>query len=327
MMKLSAALCTLIFYCASPFGGGAADKIVVDYGGLSGFQSTVWVAKDLKIFDKYGIDADVLMITGGSRSVATLLSGSTQFATGSATAPLVATARGSDIRVIAASYNKFPYSIVARPDVRSPKDLRGKKIAILNFGGSNDLALQLALREWNMKPGDLTVIIGGDAPTRLGSMMAGRVDATILSPPHLTKAVQSGYRVLADMGDMSANFTQSSLYTKGSTIRENRERAKRFLRAYVEAVHTIKNDRQRTLAVFARRMRIDDPEMLNATYDYFAPRFSFPPRVDLAGVRDTLRFYAEQQNPELKNRAPEEFVDNSLMDELEKEGFFKKLGS
>jgi NitT/TauT family transport system substrate-binding protein len=305
---------------------GAADKIVVDYGGLSGFQSTVWVAEDLKIFDKHGIDADVIMITGGSRSVAALLSGSTQFATGSATAPLVASARGSDVKLIAASYNKFPYGIVARPEFRSPQDLRGRKIAILNFGGSNDLALQLAFREWGIKPGDVTVIIGGNAPTRLASMMAGRVDATVLSPPHLTKAVQAGYRLLADMGDMSANFNQSSLYAKNSYLREDRDRAKRFLRAYVEAVHTIKNDRQRTLAVFAKRMRIDDPEMLNDTYEYFAPRFSFPPRVDLNGVRDTLRFYAEQQNPELKNRAPEEFVDHSLMDELEKEGFFKKLG-
>jgi NitT/TauT family transport system substrate-binding protein len=308
------------------FSAGAADKVVVDYGGLSGFQSTVWVAEDLKIFDKHGIDADVLMITGGSRSVAALLSGSTQFATGSGTAPLVAAARGSDVKLIAASYNKFPYSIIARPEIRSPQDLRGRRIALLNYGGSNDLALQVAFREWNIKPGEVAVIIGGDAPTRLASMMAGRVDATILSPPHLTKAVQAGYRVLADMGEMNANFTQSSLYTKGSYIRENRDRAKRFLRAYAEAVHTIKNDRKRTLAVFAKRMRIDDPEMLNATYDYYAPRFSFPPRVDLSGVRDTLRFYAEHQNPELKNRAPEEFVDHSLMDELEKEGFFKKLG-
>jgi ABC-type nitrate/sulfonate/bicarbonate transport system substrate-binding protein len=171
------------------------------------------------------------------------------------------------------------------------------------------------------------VIIGGDAPTRLAGLMAGSIDATILSPPQLTRAVQAGYRVLADMGDMSANFTQSSLYLKGSSLRENRDRAKRFLRAYAEAVHVIKTDRERTSKVFAKRMRIEEPDILKATYDYFAPRFSFPPRIDMTGVRDTLRFYAEQGNPDLKNRNPEEFVDHSLMDELDKEGFFKKLGS
>jgi NitT/TauT family transport system substrate-binding protein len=304
----------------------AADKLVADYGGHAGFQSAMWIAKDLKIFDKYGLDVEVIMITGSARSVAALMGGSTQFATGSVVGPMAAVTRGSDIKLIAASYNKFPYAFVARPDIRTPNDLRGKKINILNFGGSNDLALQLAFKEWGLKLSDAQVIIGGDAPTRLGSLMAGRTDATILSPPHLTIAVRAGYRMLADMGEMSANFTQSSLYTKGSYLRANRDQAKRFLRAYSEAIHVIKTDRERTIKVFAKRMRVEDPETLKSTYDYFAPRFSLPPRVDLNGVRDTLNFYAEH-NPDFKNRKPEEFIDPSLLDELEKEGFFKKFGS
>ena len=319
---LTSALTLVSMLITSP---QAAEKLVADYGGLSGFQSTVWVAKDLKIFDKHGLDVDVIMINGSARSVAALLGGSTQFATGSATGPIVAAARGADLKVIAASYNKFPYAFIVKPEIRTPKDLRGKRVNILNFGGSNDLALQLALKEWGLKLPDIQVMIGGDAPTRLLSLMTGRTDATILSPPHLTKAVQAGYRVLADMGEMSANFTQSSLYVKGSFLREDRERVKRFVRAYSEAVHAMKNDRERTLKVFAKRMRIDDAETLHSTYDYFAPRFSMPPRVDLSGVQDTIRFYAEH-NPELKNRTAEEFIDHSLLDELEKEGFFKKLG-
>jgi len=87
----------------------------------------------------------------------------------------------------------------------------------------------------------------------------------------------------------------------------------------------IKTDRERTMKVFAHRMRVDDPETVRSTYEYFAPRFSLPPRVNLSGLRDTLNFYAEQ-NADFKNRKPEEFVDHSLLDELEKEGFFKKFG-
>lgn len=302
-----------------------SEKLVADYGGHAGFQSATWVAKDLKIFDKYGLDVEVIMITGAARSVAALLGNSTHFSTGSATGPLAAAVRGSDIKIIAASYNKFPYAFVVKPDIRSPKDLRGKRVNILNYGGSNDLALQLALKEWGMKLSDIQVVIGGDAPTRLGALMAGRMDATILSPPHLTMATKAGYRVLADMGDMSANFTQSSLYVKGSSLKENRDRTKRFVRAYAEAIHRIKTDRDSTMKIFANRMRVDDPETVRTTYEYFAPRFSFPPRVNVEGVRDTLGFYAEQ-NSDFKNRKPEEFIDHSLLDELEKEGFFKKLG-
>jgi NitT/TauT family transport system substrate-binding protein len=265
------------------------------------------------------------MITGSARSVAALLGGSTQFATGSATGPLAAAAKGSDIKILAASYNKFPYAFVVKPDIRTPKDLRGKKINILNYGGSNDLALQLALKEWGMKLADAQIIVGGDAPTRMGSLMSGRTDATILSPPHLTIAVKAGYRVLADMGDMSANFPQSTLNVKGSYMRDNRDLVKRFVRAYAEAIHAIKTQRDRTIKVFANRMRIDDAETVKTTYEYFAPRFSFPPRISMEGVRDTLNFYAEQ-TADFKNRRAEEFVDQTIMDELEKEGFFKKIG-
>jgi NitT/TauT family transport system substrate-binding protein len=326
-MKLARLL--VIFLTTMNWGVYAAErseKLVADYGGHAGFQSATWVAKDLRIFEKYGLDVEVIMITGAARSVAALLGNSTHFSTGSATGPLAAAVRGSDIKIIAASYNKFPYAFVVKPDIRSPKDLRGKRVNILNYGGSNYLALQLAWKEWGMKLPDIQVVIGGDAPTRLGALMAGRMDATILSPPHLTIATKAGYRVLADMGDMSANFTQSSLYVKGSSLKENRDRTKRFVRAYVEAIHRIKTDRESTMKIFANRMRVDDPETVRTTYEYFAPRFSFPPRVNVEGVRDTLSFYAEQ-NADFKNRKPEEFIDHSLLDELEKEGFFKKLGS
>jgi ABC-type nitrate/sulfonate/bicarbonate transport system substrate-binding protein len=303
----------------------AAEKVVADFGGVSGFQSASWVAKDLKLFDKYGLNVDLVMITGGARSVAALLGGSTQFATGSGTAPLQAYARGSDVTILAASYNKFPYAFVVKPDIRSPNDLRGKKIGILNFGGSNDIALQLALKEWGIRQQEVNVMIGGDAPTRLLSLTVGNLDATILSPPHLLMAVKAGYRVLADMGEMRANFSQSTLYVRRGYMRENRDVVKRFVKAYSEAVHVIKTDRERTVNVFAKRMRLDDRQILNETYNYFAPRFSFPPRVDLQGIKDTLDFYAATSS-EMKGRKPEEFVDHSLIDELEKEGFFKGLG-
>src|ERR687892_1209461 len=132
------------FYVGRAVG---ADKIIADYGGHAGFQSATWVAKDLKIFEKHGLDVEVIMITGAARSVAALLGNSTHFSTGSATGPLAAAVRGSDVKIIAASYNKFPYAFVVKPDIRSPKDLRGKRVNILNYGGADNASLPLALEE------------------------------------------------------------------------------------------------------------------------------------------------------------------------------------
>jgi ABC-type nitrate/sulfonate/bicarbonate transport system substrate-binding protein len=116
------------------------------------------------------------------------------------------------------------------------------------------------------------------------------------------------------------------VYVRRGYLRDNRDIAKRFLKAYAEAVHLIKTDRESALKVFSRRMRLEDRKLLDDTYDYYAPRFSFPPRIDLQGSKDTLEFYAET-SPELQGRKPEEFVYNSIIDELEREGFFKALGS
>jgi len=326
-MRVAAFALPFLFSCLTvSFAAPAADKIVADFGGVSGFQSASWVAKDLRLFEKYGLNVDLVMITGGARSVAALLGGSTQFATGSGTAALQADARGSDVVILAASYNKFPYAFVAKPDIRSPKELRGKKIGILNFGGSNDIGLQLALKEWGLKQREVQVIVAGDAPTRLLGLAAGALDVTMLAPPHLNKAIQAGFRLLGDMGDMRAKFSLSTVYVRRGYLRDNRDIVKRFLKAYAEAVHIIKTDRESTLKVFSRRMRLEDRKLLDDTYDYYAPRFSFPPRIDLQGIKDTLEFYAET-SPELRGRKPEEFVDNSIIDELEREGFFKALGS
>src|SRR5258708_40295004 len=111
--------------------------------------------------------------------------------------------------------------------MRNPRELGGEGVNLLTYGGSKDFGLESALKEWGMKLSDVQVIIGGDAPTRMGGLMSGRIDATILSPPHLTIVTKAGYRILADMGDMSANFTQSSLYVKGSSLPDNADRVKR----------------------------------------------------------------------------------------------------
>ena len=101
-------ICSLLFTLCLSTSSSAADKIIGDYGGHAGFQSAMWIGRDLNIFAKHGLDVEIIMITGAARSVAALLGGSTQFSTGSVTGPLAAITRGSDIKILAASYNKFP---------------------------------------------------------------------------------------------------------------------------------------------------------------------------------------------------------------------------
>src|SRR5258706_4724088 len=115
--------------------------------------------------------------------MAALISDSIQFAQGSATAAIPVQLRGGDVVIIAAALNKFPFTLVAQKDIRKPADLIGKKIGVLNFGGSNELAVNLALNEWNIPRQSVTILATGSAPARLSAMSTKGLDAPDLSPP------------------------------------------------------------------------------------------------------------------------------------------------
>ena len=133
-----------------PVAACAQDRVVVSYDGYAGFQGPLWAANDLELFGKHGLKAEMVLITGSTRSMATFVSGSSDFAQGSASAPIPMRLRGGDIVIIAAVLNRFPFSVIAQKEIRKPSDLVGKKIGILNFGGSTDLAITLALKECNI---------------------------------------------------------------------------------------------------------------------------------------------------------------------------------
>jgi ABC-type nitrate/sulfonate/bicarbonate transport system substrate-binding protein len=257
--------------------------------------------------------------------MATLVSGSSDFAQGSASAPIPMRLRGGDIVIIAAALNRFPFSVIAQKEIRKPSDLVGKKIGILNFGGSTDLAITLALKEWNISRQAVTIFASGGAPERLAALSTRAIDATVLSPPETVVAARMGMNILAHLSDLKAAFPQTVITVRRSFLEKNRETAKRFVRAYSEAIHQFKTDKTKGMAVYANRLKQQDSKVIGETYDYFAPKFSFPPRVERDGIRNALELVSARDREAKGEINLEQFIDESLIDELEREGFFKKL--
>ena len=297
---------------------------MVGYDGHAGFQGPIWATKDLGLFDKYGLAGELVLIPGSARGMAALISGSAPFVQGSATAPLAAYARGGDVVVVAAALNKFPFSVVARKEMRSPSDLVGKKIGILNFGGSNDLAVSVAFKEWNIPRNAATILVSGGAPERLAALMTGAIDATVLSPPETVAASRAGLKILANLSDLNASFPQTLIMVRRSFLANKRDLVKRFLRAYSEAIYEFKTNKEKAIKVYANRLKQKDLTILEDTYAFYGPKFSFPPRVDRGGINNALDLV--RQGTEVKGEINlGQFVDESVIDELEREGFFKKL--
>src|SRR3990170_6443656 len=192
----------IFFWMALPGWALAQERYIIAYGGFAGFQVPVWAVKDLGLLTKYGLAGDVVMIPGSTREIQALLGGSLHFAQVDAVTTINAIHQGADLVMISGSLNTFPFSFVAQKEIRKPDDLNGKKIGIVGFGGANELAIVLALKEWNIPRDAVTIIQSGGASQRLVALSAKALDATVLAQPELGEAMRMGMNVLAHMRDM-----------------------------------------------------------------------------------------------------------------------------
>lgn len=310
----------MVLALAVPSIVAAQDKYIVSYGGFSGYQVPIWVTKELGLLEKYKINGELVMMPGSTRQMQALLGGSIHFSQIDATAPVTAYLQGANLVVVAGALNKFPFSIVARPEIRQPADLIGKRIGIVNFGGQNELSVLMALKEWNIPRDAVNIIPAGSSESRLVALTTKGLDATILAPPQTIKAEKLGLRTLVHMSDLKASFPLDTIVMSRAFLTQQRGVAKRFLQAFIEGLHQVMTNKEKTLNVFQKILKVPDRAMMESTYDYYAPKFSLPPRVSRDGLRATAEFVAKKGGADVQK-----ILDESLLDELEREGFFKTL--
>jgi NitT/TauT family transport system substrate-binding protein len=307
-----------------PAGVRAEESYVIAYAGFGGFQSPLWATKDLGLLTKYGFNGDLVLTPGSTRQVQALLSNSVQFAQVDAVTTINAIAQGADLVMISGSLNTFPFSFVAQKEIRKPEDLAGKKIGIVGFGGANELAILLALKEWNVPRQSVTILQAGGASQRLAGLSAKVLDATVLAQPELGEAQRMGMNVLVHMREMkTAAFPMNAMVVRRSFLQQNRDAVKRFQEAYAEATNQLLHNKERATAVLSKWLQQKNPKAIEETYQYIATSFSFPTRIAPQGIRNTLDMVA-QRNPKI-DMNPAKYVDESILDELEKEGFFKRI--
>jgi ABC-type nitrate/sulfonate/bicarbonate transport system substrate-binding protein len=302
-------------------------KITVGYGGELGYQAPIWIAHDLKLFAKHGMTSELVRIAGGARSTAALLSDALQLSQSAGVAPVQANLAGGDLVIIATSTNRPTVSIVGQPKtVKKPQDLIGKKVGLVGLGEMNTFFFFNALERWGIDPKSVTILsIPGTQP-RLAAIIAGAIDATVLAPPFSFEAEKYNLTQLANFAAGTDPFPQSGLVVRKELLRSNRDLVKRMLMAYVEAIHTLKTDEEKSLPIMKKYMRITDDGIAKRSYEYYSKLFSMPPFTDEKGVGAVLKFLATQPgSASAKNAKPEEFFDNSLMQELQREGFFARL--
>jgi ABC-type nitrate/sulfonate/bicarbonate transport system substrate-binding protein len=303
----------------------AAAPLRIAYSAISGAMSTLWVAQEGGYFKREGLDTELLYIGGGSLLIQSMLSGAVPFAYGPSVPVINASLRGSDLVLIGNTGNSLVFSIMARPEIKQPAQLRGKKVGVTRLGGSTDWALDAALKQWGMERSQLTVIQTGGMPEGLAALTAGALDAVVLSPPSNFRAANAGMQELEDVGQLKIVFPNTPLSTSRSFLRANRDTALRFLRGFAQGLQRLRSDKDFTMKVLSKYTKVTDADTLAQLHQTYGVRYSGDriPYVRPESIDEILRRIAGKEAREAKSA---DFIDNSLLQELDKSGWFKTLG-
>ena len=293
------------------------------YPSFSGTWATPWVAKEAGYFAAEGMDVELIRVGGSTRIVAALLGGSAPFVSAGGSAAIAASAAGSDVVIIAAAFNVSAFHLMARPEIKQPSDLKGRKAGISTFGSSSDILVRLALKKYGLEPGkDVAILPMGGQPEAFAALQSGSIHLAGLTFPLCLSAAKAGMSEPIKVSEVGFEDVTGTVITTRSFVSQQRDTALRFLRAFIRGMHRYKTDKEFTKRVFAKYGKITDDYLLEGTWQESAGILQKVPRPSPKGLQYLIEAQFKDKSPLPK---PETFVDGSLLDQLEKSGFIDSL--
>ena len=298
-------------------------KIRIGYPSLSFRQSNVWVAKEVGLFKKYGLDVEPIYLRGGQVATQALASGDPPIV--NIGTVVQANLSGYNLVLLAAVETNYDQIVFARPGITKLEELKGKRFGISGFGAATHHASNILFKHLNLEPNkDVAVIASGPDAERLAGVLSGKLDATFFSTSAAPQARKAGLIELFQVADLGVEVQGNGFATSRSFIASNRDVVKSALKGFVEAIYFIYANKKEAQKVFAKYMRTNDPDVLEESYQGYIKMIPKKPYPTLKGIQYMLDLLA-QTIPAAKNAKPEQFVDLSFLQELEKENFFTEM--
>ena len=306
------------------------ESLIVSYSSATGNRAPLWIAKELGLYEKNGLDVKLVSIAAGSVSLTALLAGNVQLTTDSASGVVGAVARGAPV-VTVSTNGALPYQLVAVPAIKTPAELKGKIVGSSRIGAGTDFLLRRILAKIGLVPGkDVSLIPTGvsESDKRIQLMLQGKIDATIGEADKIFQFAELGGQKISVLGepkDFGVPAPGSELNTTRQNLKELRPRLKAFFMAYSEAIAAGRRNREIAYQTFRKYMRIDNPKLLDFTYRVqfmeAIPAKPYPREDAIQASIEDLR----ESTPKLDGMKAADFFDPSLIRELDSEGFFTKL--
>jgi len=310
-------LCTLLAPKLS-----AQERLTVLYPSPAGSWMIPVIAKEAKYFEREGLALEYVRVGGSTRIVAALLGGSAQIIHAGEPAIIPAVQRGADTVVIAAITRAVQHRLMARPEIREVKDLKGKTVGITTFGSTSDYVLRFALQKHGLDANkDVAIMQTGGQPEGLLAMAAGKIYAQRMGFPFHLKAQQMGMRELVDFSQLGLEENIGAMITTRSYILKNRPTVLRYLRGFIRGMHRFKTDKESAKKVYGKFAQISDEALLEANWQEYAGHLLRVPRPTVKGIQQVI----DSGTVGKVDVKAERLVDMSLVDELEKSGFIDSV--
>jgi NitT/TauT family transport system substrate-binding protein len=300
------------------------QKLRIGYPSISSRQGQLWIAKDEGLFKKYGLEVELIFLRGGQVAIQALASGDPPIVTVGNV--ILANLQGHDVVLVGSVENSYDQIVFVKPGTISRiEQLKGKRFGISGFGSATHNAALILLKKFNLEPAkDVALVPTGPATERMVALNAGKVDATFFNPSEVPQALSMGFVEIIQMADLGVEVQGSGLASSRSFIKNRRAVVKSALKAYVEGIHLFFVDKDAARRSLARYMRTDDRAVLDYSYQHYLKRTPKKPYPTPKGIQFLLDMSASQF-PQAKTARPEQFVDLTLLQELEAEGFFNEM--
>ncbi len=301
-------------------------KLNLAYTATSPYQAVLIIAKEAGFFRKNNLDPSLIFTAGGSLGIQAMLGGDVSMVVADGSTAVASNLAGSDVLIIASFLNTFPYSLVSLPEIKRVEQLRGGKIAVSRFGSATDLGVRMALAKVGLNAEkDVALLQIGAQTARFVALQSKNVQATIITPPFTLTARKLGYNTLIDMAQLNIPFQLTALVATRAYIKSQREVVTAVVRSLVEGIHFYKKEKEASIKIMGKYLQTSDREALEETYQQIALKVvPDKPYPTLPGIQTILDELATK-NPKAKSSRPEDFVDSSFVQRLDREGFIDRL--
>jgi NitT/TauT family transport system substrate-binding protein len=319
---LATILSTAVLSAASPqpgFAQEAKTKIRISYPNISICCLALFAAQQWKIFEQNGLEVESIQMRSQAANSA-LASGDIHYVAGVGPNSVAATLRGLPSKAVWFASEQLIYTVVARPEFKSLKELRGKRIGLTGLGGTSDVALRIALEAVGENPKDFVIIALG-APQLMSGLESGTIEAAQLNSPLNYHAKKKGFRELLDIGS-HVQMPLGGLTASNASIQNRASELRRVIRSLQTAKRVLLQSKEKSIDLIMRTIRVDREvaEEMFADNRRSASGNGVPTREGMEQIVKSLQLLGQFTG---KKIAFEEITDTRIAREVAKELSYK----